>query len=343
MKKINDLVSIIIPFYNAEKYIDKCMNSILQQEYKNIEIIFVNDGSIDNSLNKLKEYKDNRIKIYSQNKKGVSAARNLGMEKANGKYIAFMDIDDELDSLYIKKFIESAEAEKVDVVICNYNEIYSDGSKKEILLPWKNIKIDKKTIEERLIPQMISENENEMSIRGLVWRTFIKKKTIDDNKLRFIEGIQIAEDLLFVIQLYNRVNEIYVLRDCLYNYYKNSESTLNKYLDNMIETNIIFHNYFVDVLKKENLYNNNKKRYLKNKLQKYTIEISNAVRCPKIKETYKQIKKTRKNYLEEFEEYDLKCIKKEKRLALILLKYNLITILIILFKIKEYIRRRKFS
>ena len=278
MKKINDLVSIIIPFYNAEKYIDKCMNSILQQEYKNIEIIFVNDGSIDNSLNKLKEYKDNRIKIYSQNKKGVSAARNLGMEKANGKYIAFMDIDDELDSLYIKKFIESAEAEKVDVVICNYNEIYSDGSKKEILLPWKNIKIDKKTIEERLIPQMISENENEMSIRGLVWRTFIKKKTIDDNKLRFIEGIQIAEDLLFVIQLYNRVNEIYVLRDCLYNYYKNSESTLNKYLDNMIETNIIFHNYFVDVLKKENLYNNNKKRYLKNKLQKYTIEISNAIR-----------------------------------------------------------------
>lgn len=343
MEKIDDLVSIIIPFYNGEKYINKCMNSILNQEYKNIEIIFINDGSTDNSINKLKEYNDERIKIYSQERLGVSAARNFGVKKANGKFIAFMDIDDELDKKFVKKFIETAYREKVDVVICNYNEIYSDGSKKEILLPWKNIKIDKKTIKEELIPQMISTNENEVGIRGLVWRTFVKKKLIEDNNLRFIEGIQIAEDLLFVIQLYNKVDQIYVLENCLYNYYKNGESTLNKYLDNMIESNINFYNNFVDVLKKENLYNDNKERYLKNKLQKYTIEISNAVRSPDIKETYKQIKIIRRNYLNDNENYNLNCIAKEKKLALILLKCKLITTLIIIFKIKEYIRRRKFS
>ena len=96
MNKQEELISIIIPIYNAEKYIERCINSLKNQTYKNIEIICINDGSTDNSLNILKRIAitDNRITIIEQENKGVSVARNKGIESAKGKYIMFLDADD---------------------------------------------------------------------------------------------------------------------------------------------------------------------------------------------------------------------------------------------------------
>lgn len=343
MEETKNLVSIIIPFYNGEKYIERCIKSILNQTYKKIEIIFINDGSNDRSIEKIKKYKDERIRLYNQEKKGVSVARNFGMKHANGEYLAFMDVDDELDEKYIEKFVETIKKENVDIVICNYNEIYSDKHKKEILLPWKNEIIRKEVIKNELIPRMIATQNDEEEIRGLVWRTFTKKKLIELNNIKFIENIKIAEDLLFVIQLYNKADAIFILEDCLYNYYKNYNSTLNKYLQNFVQDNINFHNNFVKILKEENLYENNEERYLKNRLQKYTVEISNAVRNDKIKEIYKEIKMIRKNYIEDNSNYKYRFIDNQRKLALFLLKYNFIILLIILFKIKENLRRRNFE
>ena len=91
-----DLISIIVPVYNVEKYLEQCLESLLNQTYKNIEIIVVNDGSTDQSLDILKKYsfKDNRIKLYSQKNQGISAARNTALEHINGKYVMFVDSDD---------------------------------------------------------------------------------------------------------------------------------------------------------------------------------------------------------------------------------------------------------
>ena len=100
---MNPLVSVIIPVYNVEKYLRRCLNSVIDQEYKNIEIILVNDGSTDNSLEIAISYKekDKRIKVFSQENQGLSAARNMGLDKSHGEYITFIDSDDYVSKDYV--------------------------------------------------------------------------------------------------------------------------------------------------------------------------------------------------------------------------------------------------
>lgn len=100
---MNPLVSVIIPVYNVEKYLRRCLNSVIDQEYKNIEIILVNDGSTDNSLEMAISYKekDKRIKVFSQENQGLSAARNTGLDKSQGEYIIFIDSDDYVSKDYV--------------------------------------------------------------------------------------------------------------------------------------------------------------------------------------------------------------------------------------------------
>ena len=102
---LNDTVSIIVPIYNKEKYLEKCLDSILGQTYRDLEIILVDDGSTDNSLAICQRYaeKDPRIKIYHKPNGGVSSARNLGLEKSTGKYISFVDPDDFIHSEFIER------------------------------------------------------------------------------------------------------------------------------------------------------------------------------------------------------------------------------------------------
>ena len=100
---MNPLVSVIIPIYNVEKYLGRCLDSVINQDYKNIEIILINDGATDNSLNIAIDYqkKDKRIKVFSQKNQGLSAARNTGLDKAVGNYITFIDSDDYVSKDYV--------------------------------------------------------------------------------------------------------------------------------------------------------------------------------------------------------------------------------------------------
>ncbi len=115
-----DLVSIIVPVYNVEKYIEKCILSIINQTYTNLEIIIVNDGSLDHSENIIKEYisKDNRIKYIKRENGGLGAARNTGIENATGKYIAFVDSDDWIDPEMYSVLWQKAYECDADVVCC---------------------------------------------------------------------------------------------------------------------------------------------------------------------------------------------------------------------------------
>lgn len=116
------LISIIIPIYNSEKYIKKCINSVIEQSYKNIEIILVNDGSTDNSLEICKSYKkiDSRIRIINQKNKGTAAARNVGIKKSKGEYICFVDSDDEIKSNYVEYLLYLINKNDCDIAIASY-------------------------------------------------------------------------------------------------------------------------------------------------------------------------------------------------------------------------------
>ena len=135
--KYDDLVTVVVSVYNIEKYIADCLESLISQSYNNIEILCVNDGSIDNSLQILEKYKllDKRINIFSQNNKGLSSTRNLGIDKATGKYIYFIDGDDFITEDYIHEMVDSIKKSNSKVVHNpSYIEYYGKNNKRNQLI-----------------------------------------------------------------------------------------------------------------------------------------------------------------------------------------------------------------
>ena len=121
-------VTVIVPVYNVEKFIDKCVQSVIDQTMTDIEVILVDDGSTDNSLARCREWtnKDSRVKVYHQENQGVSVARNLGIEKSAGKYIAFIDSDDWIEPNYLEVLYVMAKAKDADISICGFYFDYPD-------------------------------------------------------------------------------------------------------------------------------------------------------------------------------------------------------------------------
>lgn len=150
----NNLVSIVVPIYNAEKHIKRCVNSVLKQEYKNLEILLINDGSTDHSLEIIETLSsnDSRIKIIDKNNEGVAETRNLGIKLATGKYIMFIDNDDFITSNYVKDYADKIIDLQYDIIIGGYQRVNSDDKvlfsdyprdsqwgKYIVLAPWAKI------------------------------------------------------------------------------------------------------------------------------------------------------------------------------------------------------------
>ena len=118
---MDELISVIVPVYNAEKYIEHCIQSLLEQTYKNFELILVNDGSKDRSLELCKAFaeKDRRVKVYDRQNGGASAARNTGLERMEGQYVVFVDSDDYVSKSYLENLYLAAKSSHYDIVQCN--------------------------------------------------------------------------------------------------------------------------------------------------------------------------------------------------------------------------------
>lgn len=279
MSSVNrGLVSIVIPFHNAEKYIENCLNCVKEQIYKNIEVIFVDDGSDDDTVAILRKNSDPRVKLISLQKSGVSVARNAGIHEAKGEYITFWDIDDKPHSDFVSKFVEDICEYKVDTVISNYDDVFAGEKHVKVVLPWENQVIEKDDIDNVLIPRMIYQLKNENAIRGLVWRTFTRTDVLKDNNILFDKEITMAEDFIFTLELYHKSKNIFVEGDSLYDYIRSSTSTMNTYDENCVDKSIIFHKKVVSLLKRLKLYDANRNRYEANRLSMYSVSISNCVR-----------------------------------------------------------------
>lgn len=200
------LVSIIIPVYNGEKFINRCVDSLLSQTYKNFEVILVNDGSTDNSLKIIKEYskKYENIICINQNNQGASIARNNGIKKAKGQYIMFVDIDDYVEKDYVKKLQKTIKNN--DVCISGFNRVVGD-----------------KIIYSKIPKNVIWSAFKYTSTWGKIYKTdFIK-----ENKISFLNDYKIGEDLYFNITVLSKTNKISILEYAGYNYYDNAESLTN--------------------------------------------------------------------------------------------------------------------
>lgn len=206
-------VSIIVPVYNVEKYIEKCLNSLVNQTLKDIEIIIINDGSSDSSQKIIDEYskKYNNIKVFIQENKGQAAARNFGLEKANGKYITYVDSDDFIELNMIERLYNVIEKNNYDIVISDI--IKEENQNKFIFKNYWNIK--KET------------NKNFMTSHlGPVARLY-KRQFLIDNNFKFLEGV-IYEDLGSLPILAMNTNKIGYISEAFYHYIIRKGSVTNQ-------------------------------------------------------------------------------------------------------------------
>lgn len=283
----NSLISVIIPVFNAEKSIKKCIESVLNQSYKNIEIIAINDGSKDNTLEILKNFKSQIILIDQQNS-GVSAARNAGLNIAKGEFVAFLDSDDCFEIDFLKLMLEAALKNDADIVVCDV--LIKNEGKNSI---FKDINANYGLIDPDFYLKLLLTNQNSM---GWVWNKIFKKEILKD--VRFNTNLILAEDQNFVTDAILNSKIVYKLDKILYNYdviykkfvYKHFQNGLQLYEANVknlkkfkkfdaFKDEVFFvkiYNYLCFVLSKSNF----DKKDFKNGLNFLVQDIKNIVKSP---------------------------------------------------------------
>ena len=201
------LISIIVPIYRVEEYLDKCLSSIINQTYKNLEIILVNDGSDDNSIKIAKKYakKDERIKIIEEDNKGLSCARNTGINASTGKYITFVDSDDFIEENYIEILYKGIKKYKVDISIGGHNTIYNDKTKQ------KYSNEEYALTKKEALKQLLYVND----IDAFAWSKLYKKELFDDTKF---PRSRLFEDIATTYKLIDKVDNVCVVSYPIYNF-----------------------------------------------------------------------------------------------------------------------------
>ena len=210
--KDSPVVSIIIPVYNVEKYLARCLDSVLGQSFRDIEVICVNDGSTDSSPEILRRYADldERILVITQENRGIAAARNAGLDAASGKYISFVDSDDEVVSdIYEKLF--SSNQEDFDAICFSAQELLESDAEKKFF--------DSEYFEVKFSGKVILQDESLFKLSATVWDKIFLRKNIESIGLRFPEGV-LYEDNAFVWNYFIIFRNTYFEKQKLYSYYR---------------------------------------------------------------------------------------------------------------------------
>lgn len=217
-------VSIIIPVFKVEKYLNRCLDSIINQTFSDFEIILIDDCSPDKSGKICDEYlnKDSRIKvIHCKQNGGLSVARNIGLEICNGEYIAFVDSDDYIESCYLENLIKHLEESNADIVQCGFCEVVN--GEKKVLLNNKKSQCEIYTKEQAFNFLFGDGDCNKLNF--IVWNKLFKKSIVND--IRFEEGMR-NEDVVYVSKSIAKITKIAVFEEQLYYYCRHDDSIMGK-------------------------------------------------------------------------------------------------------------------
>ena len=215
---MNELdLSIIVPVYNVEKYLRQCLDSLVNQDYQNFEIICINDGSNDNSEDILKEYssKYSFLSYYSKENGGLSSARNYGINYAKGKYIGFIDSDDYVEGSFISKMLKKAKENDSDIVVCDINSFYEDNSKPSHILEGLNHKYPNLDSRKRLLVSSM-----------FAWNKIYKREFFLRENILYPEGL-LYEDLEVSSYLGVKSKGIDYVKEVLINYRQRENSIMS--------------------------------------------------------------------------------------------------------------------
>lgn len=243
---LNPIVSIVLPVYNAEEYIARTIESIQKQSVEEWELLLINDGSIDKSLEIINRYAstDCRLKIYDQTNSGPSSARNVGIFNASSRYITFIDADDQAEPFYLKSLLDTAEKESDAELVCG--GYYEQSIYNKAGLPLHDF--------EKYRPrQILSKDEFEENLfnglTGVLWAKLFVTKIIHKHSIILPLKLKFSEDLVFVAEYVKYISKIAICYEHIYLYNRLGEDGLSRkfdesYLDNFILFNELIANSF---------------------------------------------------------------------------------------------------
>ena len=237
-------ISAIVPVYNTEQYLERCLDSLINQTFKDIEIICINDGSPDNSLSILKRYqaKDSRIKIITKENEGPSCARNDGLKLASGEYTSFVDSDDWIDLDFYEKLYSAAKKYDADIAACGIKRLRS--------YKWKyHLKIEKEEFTEDNNRKFVLCDVPE---KCYVWNKIYRTSEIKKYNLGF-EPDTYFEDRMFTCQVLVNMKKLVVVPEIYYNYWTNSNSIVKTKSDKKQRDFDYTNKKMMDFLKEHNI------------------------------------------------------------------------------------------
>jgi hypothetical protein len=272
-------VSIIVPVYNVERFLERCLDSLVNQTLEDIEIICINDGSTDGSGNILSKYaeKDNRIIVINQKNSGLSEARNNGIERANGEYLGFVDSDDYIDIDYYEKLYNTAKLNNADIACTGI--IRGNDKKQKVLISYNEIE-EATDINEKF--QLVKAPEY-----SFVWNKIYLKESLCNQKIDFIKGL-IYEDMPFTTDVLIKLGKVVSVPNTYYHYWKNNNSII-KFCSDKSRTDKIFAKDYVIQQCKINNIKLSEKNSITKKIEYFFLGI-------KIMKIY-QYRATKKYYL----------------------------------------------
>lgn len=316
-------LSIIVPIYNVEKYIAKCLDSIVNQTFLDFEVVLVNDGSTDSSLKIAEEYRNkypNLIKIYSKVNGGLSDARNYGIEYANGEFLAFIDSDDYLDTTMFEKMFNVQEKYKSDIVACDMYYVYEDGSM--VVSSAGDFEVDNP-----------KENLELLDINNSACNKIFRKELF--KTIKFPIG-KWYEDLATIPQVIYESNNISHLHEPLYYYLQRSGSIAHT-------KNVKMFDIYWAINSVRNYFSSNEiinpiinKMYIKHGLFLTTLRIKNISNLKDRRDYYKLNMDTLKSYYPEwFTDPNIALYPLKTKVIFRLLRLRLYTLVAIIFKEKK--------
>lgn len=220
-------ISIIIPVYNGEKYIARCIDSIFAQTFSDFELLVINDGSTDNTLEVLRKYNDRRLKVVNKINGGVSSARNKGIELAEGRYIMFCDSDDFVHPQWCECMLLNIKKHPDSYVNCLFDKVYQDSVSDELFNS----------------DEMVAESTDYFEVykkgmSGRVYNTIYKTDLLRNNSILSDLNIPIGEDVIFNSKYMEFCNNTVLVNKVLYHYFRHAESATSKYNSNRLKYDI---------------------------------------------------------------------------------------------------------
>ena len=340
---MNPYISIIIPVYNVEPYLEFCVKSLINQTLKELEFIFINDGSQDNSLSILKGFakKDSRMVIIDQSNKGVSVARNNGIKAAKGKYIAFVDSDDWVEKDMYEVHYREIESSNCDVILSNIKSNYHGFEQVERYTFPLNVKQDFDFIKNTILPHLVRKDDMYSSCNKL-----FKTAIIKNNNILFPAGNALSEDNIFNMLYFNNIKTFKYIDYSGYNYRTvDGSATRNileqDYFKNALRIFNFDYKFFMDLnLTDEELHKLKSEKLIKTVLSLINIYLSPS-KTVKFGQRYSYVKTMIKNIdmqnalkknfnhlmheANRFDKIMLKAVKRENMLTIVLAsKYSLL-------------------